>query len=156
MAGFLAFWLAAIVGTFISVVITGSNDFRVFVSSILIGVFYPSLYSRYKLKKNLRKNRQRMIEIENLVGEKMGLLKSFSEVPEDYWYCYAVDQLISYFNNKRADTLKEAINLLESDIKHAQQMGQLQTLNVQAYHIKIFSAVSAAASVANSSRKRSS
>lgn len=37
-------------------------------------------------------------------------------VPEDYWYSNAVQYICYYFRNRRADSMKEAINLYEEEM----------------------------------------
>ncbi len=114
--------------------------FEVIIVPLWIGVLFPQLYSWYMRENKLRKHRLRMLEIEDEVEGKVELLKSFSEVPRDYWYSYGVNSLLSYFQNKRADTLKEALNLLDLDIKHEERMGRLQTLDMQTHQIRVYSA----------------
>lgn len=43
-------------------------------------------------------------------------------IPEDYLNINTIDQLSKYAKNKRADSLKEALNLFETDIAHEQNM----------------------------------
>jgi hypothetical protein len=58
----------------------------------------------------------------------MDSLKSDSVIPSAYWNSVYLDRINTYFINKRADSVKEALNLLESDIKHDQQMQKLQSI----------------------------
>ena len=37
-------------------------------------------------------------------------------VPKDYCYPYAIDKFVTYFRNRRADNIKEAINLFEDEL----------------------------------------
>lgn len=46
-------------------------------------------------------------------------------VPKDYWNIQYFSLLIKYIENKRADNLKEALNLLAEDIRHEETLSQL-------------------------------
>jgi hypothetical protein len=58
----------------------------------------------------------------------MKALQSESIIPAAYWNTVYLELIKTYFVNKRADSVKEALNLLELDIKHNEQMQQLQSI----------------------------
>ncbi|HEX9058674.1 MAG TPA: hypothetical protein VF941_00680 [Clostridia bacterium] len=55
-----------------------------------------------------------------------------SVVPMNYRYTFALNSLINYVQNRRADSIKEALNLYEQDMMHMQQMDQLRNIEQQA------------------------
>jgi hypothetical protein len=57
------------------------------------------------------------------------LAKLDSPVPEDYLYVHALESIESYLKSKRADTIKEAINLYEQDIKHLENQRHMEEMN---------------------------
>ncbi|MBT9168900.1 MAG: hypothetical protein DDT19_02251 [Syntrophomonadaceae bacterium] len=102
-------------------------------SLIVVGGVYPS----YKIQRYFRKrcklkiNHKRILqideeinEIKNKIAAPIEMLGKISIVPQKYWYPLAIDSFIDYVECKRADSLKEAINLFESDKKHDAQMKQ--------------------------------
>lgn len=63
------------------------------------------------------------------------LLNEYSVIPSDYRNPYAINSFISYLENQRADTLKEAINLFESDIRHIERMKELEKIKYNQHEI---------------------
>lgn len=49
-----------------------------------------------------------------------------NEFPRNYRYSYAVGKIYEYFDNLRANTIQEALNLYENDVKFNQLMSELQ------------------------------
>lgn len=78
-------------------------------------------------------NKTRIKEIDRRISANFNILKKTSEVPEAYYYSYAVDKFIEFILNKRADNLKEAINLLELEYKHEETMEQLGYISTLKY-----------------------
>jgi hypothetical protein len=91
---------------------------------LLLETFIPKI--RVLIYKDVIKS----IEEEVLLNYK--ILENNSELPKAYWNSYAVNKLIEYFINKRADNIKEALNLLELDYKHKEKMEMLEEINLQA------------------------
>jgi len=54
-----------------------------------------------------------------------------SVIPAKYMNLRYLNKIESYLVNQRADTLKECLNLLEDDIKHNQQIENLQVIQDQ-------------------------
>lgn len=87
-----------------------------------------------KLEKKVIKNRfdKKESEINDLNAE---IMKTYTDchkittLPEKYWDTKIIDKLICYFNDKRADTLKEAINLYEDELLKLQQMNILNNIS---------------------------
>ncbi|WP_459195722.1 hypothetical protein [Wukongibacter baidiensis] len=71
-------------------------------------------------------NKRRIEEIRTKVNNNIAYLDRHSVVPPDYRYSHTVSLFISYIQNLRADTLKEAINLYEEDVRYRQLMGELK------------------------------
>lgn len=63
----------------------------------------------------LKKYHNRLIEIENKVEQNINMLQKDSILPKAYWNSFAINKIIEYSINLRADSLKEAINLFENE-----------------------------------------
>ena len=65
-------------------------------------------------------------------NELHALLKQLesSEIPSKYHYSFALQTMIEYFDTKRADTLKEAINLLELELQHRERIDAINNVSV--------------------------
>lgn len=115
----------------------------------------------------IQKNRQQKLEEavpikeanlqKNLERRKQLLTDSFWEtieiVPESYRYSFAMNTIAGYFENGRADSMKEALNLFETE-KHQWRMEEIQIqqaaqITNQLNSIRRSSAISAGANVAN-------
>lgn len=95
--------------------------FLIFVLPYLIMRFIFSFVCALHNLFKLNKYHNRIGEIEKRVNQNMNRLKE-SILPEAYWYSFAVDKIIEYIKNLRADNLKEAINLFEDDLKHEEHI----------------------------------
>lgn len=82
------------------------------------------LYKKYRFKK-LKKTIN--IEIEKIKNN-FNIIDKNRILPEKYLNEYSVRKIIEYFENLRADTLKEAINLLENEKRQNQHLQQLNSL----------------------------
>lgn len=63
----------------------------------------------------MKKYHNRLIEIENKVEQNINMLQKDSILPKAYWNSFAINKIIEYLINLRADSLKEAINLFENE-----------------------------------------
>lgn len=92
----------------------------IFFGSIYFLFIWPTL----NVKKKIKKNKERINEIHLLLND---LERKVNPVyiPRTYINKYALSKLQSYFLNKRADTLKEALNLFEQEKRHDQQMREI-------------------------------
>lgn len=95
-------------------------------------IFYGSLYFLFiwptiHVNGKVKRNKERINEIKKLLGE---LSKNVNPVhlPKTYINEYALSKLESYLLNKRADTLKEALNLFEQEKRHDQQMQEINAV----------------------------
>lgn len=83
---------------------------------------------REKLQKHLEHYEQELQQLIEQHGEWI-----LEVLPENYAYYYCAEKLYSYLKNGRADSLKEALNLYESELNQMQvqqlqqQVEQLQT-----------------------------
>jgi len=73
--------------------------------------------------------RKKLDEIEKRVTQNIEILNKQSVLPKTYWYSAAVDKLIAYLSNRRADDLKEAINIYEYELKQLEQIEKLNKMN---------------------------
>lgn len=95
-----------------------------------------SISHAFKLKRakvDIVKYEQEINRLQQNINEYSHQLSAYNFLPAAYWY--AGDVIINYILNRRADTLKEAINLFEFECrqdKHFQaQMEVLQKINNQ-------------------------
>lgn len=58
-------------------------------------------------------------------------LEAESVIPKSYWVPDYLNWMKTAISNKRADTLKEAINLLENELKHTQTLKQIAAVQDQ-------------------------
>ncbi|MTI61213.1 MAG: hypothetical protein FH762_14765 [Firmicutes bacterium] len=70
-----------------------------------------------------------MIEIENKVEQNINMLQKDSILPKAYWNSFAINKIIEYLINLRADSLKEAINLFENGLRYIEQIEKLDTMH---------------------------
>lgn len=61
-----------------------------------------------------------------LTQEALEICKNQDLLPETLLYSNAVNKILSYFTNKRVDTMKEAINLYFSETREDEQFNKLQ------------------------------
>lgn len=105
----------------------------VFVSSILfvpiIVIVISTLIINKTIRENrIKKNQARIYEIEDFIVQANHLLEVNSELPRMYWYSYASGSILAYIINRRADSLKESLNLYEVELRHQEQMNLMYVL----------------------------
>ncbi|MDG5789311.1 hypothetical protein QA612_17765 [Evansella sp. AB-P1] len=105
------------------------NIFRIFGLILIVILFYlffiwPSQNVRGKLKKNMSRIDEIHIKLKNIENKINPEL-----IPDNYINQYALSKLESYLVNKRADTLKEALNLFEQEKRHDEQMNELSIIH---------------------------
>ncbi len=66
--------------------------------------------------------------IQNKINNNHDRLEKIDVLPENYWTPYRANKIIEFIVNKRADNLKEALNLLESDVKHKELIEEMRSL----------------------------
>lgn len=84
-------------------------------------IYFLFLWPTVHVKKKIRKNKDRINNIQLRLTE-LDRMVNPVHIPKAYINNYALSKLESYFVNKRADTLKEALNLFEEEKRHDQQM----------------------------------
>ena len=84
-------------------------------------------FKRKTLKQQLMPELQNLSRDLNTIAER---LDSFTALPEQYRTLHAVDCIGGYLINKRADSLKEAINLYEDELFRHKQL-QNQHIQIQ-------------------------
>ncbi|WP_026694095.1 hypothetical protein [Peribacillus kribbensis] len=101
----------------------------------IIFISYTSLYiyglgkiNKSLLEKKLSENKVRIEHLKEQINNSNQYLHKDSIVPQEYLYNEALDRFISYGINKRADSIKEAINLFEEETKHQQSIDELHEL----------------------------
>jgi hypothetical protein len=89
----------------------------------------------FKRKQLIRQIKPELIQISEQMNNLVEKLDQFTLLPEKYWTLQAVDTIGNYFQNRRADTLKEAINLYEDELYKAQQLRNHQHQVYQNEHM---------------------
>lgn len=88
-------------------------------------VGYPSALYFFNLYVLISKRWLYRDELEKLELRRLGMmekLNNHSFIPQDYWSVSNLRLLKKYLTNKRADNLKEALNLLEEELRYEQLM----------------------------------
>ncbi|WP_232698573.1 hypothetical protein [Brevibacillus daliensis] len=129
-----------LVTAIITLIIFGRKDGK-FIFDVLPDLFsffflviYPLsifIINRNAIVAKKRKYAKRIQEIPILQKKLFQELKSKSDIPEDYWYLYALEKMKKYINNNRADSLKECINLFEHEEQHYARMRELRNIKLQ-------------------------
>jgi hypothetical protein len=99
----------------------------------LLCLLSPIWVYRYNKKMVSQKSSFMVIkksEIDEQLQQNIEALKK-SVIPPKYQDLWSLNEIKSYLVNQRADTLKECLNLLENDIKHNEQIKNLQVIQVQ-------------------------
>ena len=122
---FIIIWIIT-VNTLSSAEYSTMNTFLlmvIFCGYIYFLFIWPTVY----VKKKVKRNKERINEIKSSLGE---LNKNVNPVhlPKVYINKYALSKLETYLINKRADTLKEALNLFEQERRHDQQMQEINAV----------------------------
>lgn len=92
---------------------------------ILFGLIYLLFIApKLSVKKRVKKNKTRINELQRLMNEIEEDINPI-HIPKTYINYYALTKLESYLINKRADSLKEALNLFEQEKRHDQQMKEI-------------------------------
>ena len=124
-------------------------DYIVFYPIILICLFiisffiYRLIYKWLKLTiikeketSYLRNVKNELADLKNQINQKKQSLKKATFVPVAYLYPEAINAFLAYLYNKRADTLKECINLYEEECRHNQSMNALSNIEMSNYRIE--------------------
>ncbi|MHC8514268.1 hypothetical protein [Sporosarcina sp. ITBMC105] len=136
--GFFIFYIISMpVGLLLSLVFMTFEVLGLLLSIFVVpGLFYAT-YKLYlfiedkiidiQLKKKSDLHSVRIREILIQEEELIGFLQD-SGMPMNYCYPFAINSFETYLLNKRADTLKECINLFEQDRQNQQYINQLNTI----------------------------
>lgn len=81
------------------------------------------------IKQRFKKRESEINELNNIIIQSFEECELTSILPEKYWNLQAIDKIISYFINKRADSLKEAINLFEDESIKSKHMNMLNSIS---------------------------
>ena len=113
--------LTVVFAVIIFIAYIGSSEIALlslFVLPVLIlAILYFELNHREKVAHgNINKYKSQLPELYEKAKEAKDEFKATWLVPEDYCYEYALDSMLRYIDNKRADTWKEATALYEEDL----------------------------------------
>ncbi len=107
------------------VTITGSIFFMV--------KLFQKIGSRHREKVVRRRFEKSYAQIEalnNSINRSFNQCEQITLLPKKYWNIQCVKKLKEYIENKRADTLKEALNLFEDELIKKQQMQVLNGISI--------------------------
>lgn len=93
----------------------------------LAAIYFLFIWPTVHVKKKVKNNIERINEIKFLLKELSEKIDPI-HIPKGYINIYALTKLESYILNKRADNLKEALNLFEQEKRHDQQMQEINTV----------------------------
>lgn len=107
-------------------IILGPNEIifntivRILLLTILAGVFVPDLYlpgifASFLYSGRIDRIQKKMEDIVEFATEDIAETQYLKNIPEKYIFPQAIYAFQEYIENRRADTLKEAINLLERE-----------------------------------------
>lgn len=120
------------VSVFIPIMFITSIVFFALLLSKIISVSYRKR-KIVRLKDDLALIENDMISLKNQLNGISDKIQSYNLLPVAYWY--AGDRIMRYLINRRADNIKEAINLFEferrQDIQFNKQMEALKNINGQ-------------------------
>lgn len=72
---------------------------------------------------------EELVNLHNIIQSSKELLSRKSAIPQTYWTTWATYSIKTYFANGRADTLKEAINLFETEDHRRQSLKMLRIIH---------------------------
>ncbi|OUQ86654.1 hypothetical protein B5G50_19490 [Brevibacillus brevis] len=84
--------------------------------------------NKWHIKYKYSQNKDRIKEIQEYFPKIPDDLQTNSVIPEAYWSSAALIVLEQYLINKRADNLKECLNLYEIEQRHHQTIAQLDEI----------------------------
>jgi len=90
-------------------------------------IFLVFVYPKIALQNHIKKNQPQIEEYQKLMDSVKQKIQP-QYIPDNYLNMYALNKLESYFVNKRADTLKEALNLFEEEKRFDEQMKEINTI----------------------------
>lgn len=90
-----------------------------------------------KYKGMFQNNIKRKEEIKAQINNNLLIIKRTTAIPQDYCYdLNAVSCFLSYLINRRADTLKECINLYHQELQHQEMMDYVSSVESDLYDLK--------------------
>lgn len=99
------------------------------IRSIIIAILRNK--NNEKVKIAITANSTTISALKNEYSNNLQILDKFSVVPTTFRNKFTVEYLISYLVNKRADNLKEAINIYEQEMRHRELIAHIQQLQQQ-------------------------
>lgn len=90
----------------------------------VILLFLYFWWPRYQVRQKIAKNSNRIEELRSLIDNLQASINP-SLIPKSYIHLHALNKLESYILNKRADDVKEALNLYEEELRHDEQLREL-------------------------------
>jgi hypothetical protein len=105
--------------------------------AIIIGSFPLGNFLRKRLiQARFNRNRDLIDSYNKTLDETFIECAKFTVLPEKYRSVFAVNKMIDYLTNLRADNIKEAINLLEEELHKNNQISMLGSIIINQQEIK--------------------
>ncbi|WCK57327.1 hypothetical protein PP175_29495 (plasmid) [Aneurinibacillus sp. Ricciae_BoGa-3] len=104
-----------------------------FIFLVCIPFYLISVYTYNKkfVAKRIISNEQNMREWEKEWKRQRMTLFAKSQIPQAYWDVSVLNVFEAYLVNRRADTLKECINMFEEEQRYSEHMRQLSIIAQQ-------------------------
>jgi hypothetical protein len=99
-----------------------------FIGSIILYFICYRLFNNRQQKVKLVKH---AVRINQIISEKEMILHRLDQesiVPSTYRNMSALNRFIQYFKDGRAETMKEAMNLYEQEVRHEEQLQEIQVM----------------------------
>lgn len=92
-------------------------------------------FGKKQRDKRVKASKEKLAQIQEEYTQNITLMNTYSNVPELYRYIEAVETFLHYITTKRADTLKEVINLYEWEWRHKEKINELKEYYTSQYII---------------------
>lgn len=95
----------------------------------ILAFIYGRKFKKNIIKNRLSNNKNQFEKYDSIINSTYDDCVNNSQLPDTYWDINSIDKIIEYIKNKRADNLKEAINLLEDERIKLSHLGALDNIN---------------------------
>ncbi|WP_018921971.1 hypothetical protein [Salsuginibacillus kocurii] len=100
------------------------DNVLLFTITFVGSIYFLFVWPKVHVKKKLIRNQPRIREIQSLIEDLENNIRP-KYIPNSYINIYALTRIETYLVDKRADTLKEALNLFEQEKRHDKYMREI-------------------------------
>lgn len=100
-------------------------------ASVFVAIKGRGYLNKYVAQRRKASNADTIQEQSKIKNDAINYLVNQNLVPEDYLNLHALDHMIKYLKNNRADTIREAINLYENDVKNTRHENILRDIQAK-------------------------